>query len=178
MWQLWHYNDGDYITIYDITNDGKSTVIAILTGADNGPLDYDKCFNYWYGNNDNPDHTDDHRCYSSWKKKIISSTSNKMLVELRTDDVGKCHSSSTCTVWNGFSASIHYSLLPSKKCEKALDIAMKTIQSPNYPDLYDNNLVCKWLISVPHSSHIALEFLQFHVRYLVSLIFSLHVFVS
>ena len=92
--------------------------------------------------------------YSHWQKKIISSTSNKMLVEFRSDDFVE---------WHGFSAFIHYSPLPSKDCEVGLDMTKKTIQSPNYPDSYDNNLSCKWLISVPHGSHIILEFLQLDV---------------
>ena len=91
---------------------------------------------------------------SRWQKKIISSTSNNMLVEFRSDDV-----------WEGigFSASIHYSPVPSKECEKGLDMTIKMIQSPNYPESYDNNLSCKWLISVPHGSHIALKFLLIDV---------------
>ena len=93
--------------------------------------------------------------YSHWQKKIISSTSNKMLVEFRSDD----------NVWEvlGFSASIHYLILPSKECKNGLEMTRKTIKSPNQPDLYDNNLVCKWLISVRHGSHITLKFLQFEV---------------
>ena len=90
-----------------------------------------------------------------WQKKIISCKSNKMLVEFRSDD----------DVWElpGFSASIHYLILPSKECKNGLDMTRKTIKSPNQPDLYDNNLVCKWLISVRHGSHITLKFLQFEV---------------
>ena len=124
----------DYITIYDITDDGKSIVIASLTGPDMGPQ------SYW--------------SHSHWQTKIISSTSNKMLVEFRSDDFYE---------WQGFLASIDYSPLPSKECECGLDMTMKTIQSPNHPNSYDNNLSCKWLISVPHGSHIILEILQFNV---------------
>ena len=79
-----------------------------------------------------------------------------MLVEFKSDEASQ---------EIGFSASIHYSALPSKKCEEGLDINMKTIQSPNYPDLYDNNMVCKWLISVPLGFHISLKFLHFDVRF-------------
>ena len=130
---------GDYITIYNITDDGKSTVIDILSYLDNGPL-------FYYDHHEN------------WQKKIISSTSNKMLVVFRSDDLDE-----TFEEYFGFSTSIHYSPLPSKECEAGLDMNMKTIQSPNYPDSYDNNLSCKWLISVPHGSHITLKFLQLHV---------------
>ena len=124
----------DYIIIYDINDDGKSTMIASLTGPDSGPKSYG--------------------ILSNWQKKIISSTSNKMLVEFRSDDVDER---------GGFSTLIRYSPLPSKDCEVGLDMTKKTIQSPNYPDSYDNNLSCKWLISVPHGSHITLKFLQLDV---------------
>ena len=127
--------------IYDVNDDGNSMTIASLTSTDQGPLSY-------YPR-------------SRWQKKIISSSSNNMLVEFRSDkfleDIG-------------FSASIYYSQLPSKECEKGLDMTMKTIQSPNHPDWYENNLVCKWLISVPYGSHIILKFKQLDVRFLVILI--------
>ena len=102
--------------------------------------------------------TDDIPSWIRGWKKIISSTSNKMLVEFRSDDSDESQ---------GFYASIHYS---SKECEAGLDMTKKTIQSPNFPDLYDNNLACKWLISVPHGSHITLKFLQLDVGFLVILI--------
>ena len=116
-------------------------MIASLNSPDSGPLEY--------------------HIWGHWQKKIISSTSNNMLVEFRSDDVLEDI---------GFSASIHYSPLPSKECEKGLDMTKKMIQSPNYPDSYNNALSCKWLISVPHGSHIILEFLQFDVKSLVILI--------
>ena len=78
-----------------------------------------------------------------------------MLVEFRSDEDDR------------FSASIHYSPLPSKECEIGLDMTKKTIQSPNYPDSYGNNISCKWLISVPHGLHLTLKFLQFDVRLLI-----------
>ena len=113
-------------------------MIASLTGPDIGPISSE--FTSSTG--------------SRWQKKIISSTSNKMLVEFRSDDAHE---------WDGFSASIHYSPLPGKECDRGLDMTKKTIQSPNYPDPYGNNLSCKWLISVPHGFHITLEFLQLDV---------------
>ena len=126
--------------IYDINEDGNFTEIAHLTGIDLGPVSY---YGY-YG--------------SHWQKKIISSSSNKMLVEFRSDDED---------TYMLFSAFIHYSPMPIKQCEKGLNMTMKTIQSPNYPDSYDNDLSCKWLISVQYGSHIALKFLQFDVRFIV-----------
>ena len=95
--------------------------------------------------------------YSYWQKKIVSSTSNKMMVEFKTNDDDN--------EFIGFSTFIHYSQLPSKECENGLDMTMKTIQSPRYPDSYDHNLVCKWLISVSHGSHITLKFLLLDVGF-------------
>ena len=139
MIQFGNSYDGDYVRIFDVNDDGNSTVIASLYGPDFGP--------------------ESHFLYSHWQKKIISSTSKAMLVEFRSDDVRE---------EIGFSASIHYSPMPFKQCENALDMAKKTIQSPNYPDFYENNLSCKWLISVPDNFHITLKFLQFDVRFLVN----------
>ena len=79
-----------------------------------------------------------------------------MLVEFRSDYISNMY---------GFSTSIHYSTLPNKECENGLDMTVKTIQSPNYPNLYANNFTCKWLISVPHGFHITLEFFQFDVGF-------------
>ena len=118
-------------------------MIASLTSQDNGPQLIDQTYGSHYDK-------------SYWQKKIISSTGNKMLVEFRSDDFGE---------WDGFAAFIHFSPLPSKQCENGLDLTTKTIQSPNYPDSYNNNLSCKWLISVPHGSHITLKFLQLDVGF-------------
>ena len=118
-------------------------MIASLTGLDSGPE------SYW--------------SWSNWQKKIISSTGNKILIEFRSDDDDEVI---------GFAASILYSPLPSNECEKGLNMTLKTIQSPNYPDLYDNNLSCKWLISVSHGSHITLKFIQFDVRFFFVILIS------
>ena len=67
----------------------------------------------------------------------------------------------------GFSASIHYSPMPSKECETGLDVTEKRIQSPNYPLLYNNNIKCKWLITVPFGLHITLKFLEIAVRFFI-----------
>ena len=138
---MWLENSGDFITIYDLNDNGDSRVIASLSGPDNGPQSY--------------------QSWSRWQKKIISSSRNNMMVEFKSDDV-----------WEGigFSASIYYTPLPSKKCEAGLNMTMKSIQSPNYPNFYDNNMACKWLISVPYDSHITLRFLEFDVIF--SIIFS------
>ena len=87
-----------------------------------------------------------------------------MLVEFKSDAFQEAP---------GFSASIHYSPLTSKECDEGLNMTMKTIQSPNYPYLYKNDLSCKWLITVSHGSHITLKFLQFDVRISVICLFDL-----
>ena len=131
---------GDHITIYDITDDGIFTLIASLTESDEGPQSYSIPGSYW-------------------KKKIISCASNKMFVEFRSEDYVANQ------IIYGFSESMHYSPSPRKECKAGLDMTMKTIQSPSYPDSYDNNLDCKWLISVPRGSHITLKFLHFDVGF-------------
>ena len=139
----------DEIKIYDIDNDGNSIMIASLTGTDDGPIS-----------------SEIHYLDSShWYRKIISSTNNKMLVEFRSDGFRSAYTH--IDELFGFSASLIYSPLPSNQCEKGMEMTKKTIQSPNYPDLYNNNLVCKWLISVPDRSHITLKFLLFDVRFSV-----------
>ena len=88
---------------------------------------------------------------SNWQKKIISSSSNNMLVKFKSDHVRNSH----LVEFAGFSASIYYS---PKECQASLDMTKKTIQSPNYFDSNDNHLSCKWLISVPYGLHITLIF--------------------
>ena len=116
-------------------------MISNLTGPDLGPISSEKPF-----------------IISHWHKQIISSTHNKMLVEFRSGNINE---------GVGFSASIHYLPLPINECENGLQMTKKTIQSPNHPNSYDNNLNCKWLISVPHGFHLTLKFLQFDVRIFV-----------
>ena len=97
--------------------------------------------------------------FSKWQKKIISSSSNKMIVVFRTDDFIE---------EIGFSASIRYSPIPIKECQTGLDMNEKIIQSPNYPHLYNNDIECKWLITVPYGLHITLKFLEIDVRFFSS----------
>ena len=93
---------------------------------------------------------------SKWKKKIFSSSSNKMCVVFRTD----AHIEET-----GFSASISYTPIPSKECQTGLNMTEKNVKSPNYPQLYHNDIKCKWLITVPYGLHITLKFLEIDVRF-------------
>ena len=120
-------------------------LIAHLTGPDLGPQSI-------------------FQSLSNWQKKIISSSNNNMLVEFRSDIEDLYYGFPVGEF--GFSASIHYPPIENKLCEKGLNITLKTIQSPNYPHLYDSNLLCKWLIYVPHGSHITLKFTQFEVGHI------------
>ena len=117
-------------------------MIANLSGLDNGPHSL--------------------HSLSQWQKKTISSSTNSMLVKFISDEIFFLRVS-THIPFIGFSVFIHYSPLPSKACEKGLDMTLWTIQSPNYPDLYQNDMECNWLITVPHDSHITLTFLQIDV---------------
>ena len=85
------WDDRDYVTIYDIKEDGNSIAIANLNG-----LEF-KSFTV-----EGPEY--------HWKKKIVSSSSNRMLVEFKSDEASQ---------EIGFSASIHYSALPSQKCDSS-----------------------------------------------------------
>ena len=96
----------------------------------------------------------------NWQNKIFSSSSNNMLIEFRSDAAYE---------YIGFSASIHYLPKPSKECEIGLDMKEKTIQSPNYPNSYDNKFSCHWLITVQYGFHIILRFLELNVSILTIL---------
>ena len=116
-------------------------MIANLSGPDNGPYSL--------------------YSVSQWQKKMISSSSNNMLVKFISDGILFLPVSTHILI--GFSAFIRYLPLPSELCQKGVNMTMGTIQSPNYPYLYQNDLECKWLITVPHHSYITLTFLQIDV---------------
>ena len=92
---------------------------------------------------------------SNWDKKWISISTQKMIVEFKSDD-SKEHI--------GFSANIHFTPIPIKECELWLDLYKKDFKSPNYPQPYHNSRNCTWLITVEHDYHITLDFLEFYVR--------------
>lgn len=56
-------------------------------------------------------------------------------------------------------------------CGKCLDMESGTLVSPNYPDKYDNNEECKWLLvvamTVAGPRTMTLEFIKFAVRIFV-----------
>ena len=96
--------------------------------------------------------------YSNWEKKIISGSTNKMMVEFKSDDTLER---------TGFSLSIQFTPLPNHMCESCLDMKEKTLKSPNYPKSYGNNVSCYWLITAQHGFHITLKLQDFNVKYFV-----------
>ena len=129
-------HDHDYITINNInTTDGSLNLITKLSGSDLGPKS--------------------NSAISNWEDKSISSSSNNMVVEFKSDifDISG----------TGFSATIHFTLLKNNNCETWMNMNIKTIQSPNYPNLYGNDILCIHLLTVKPNFHITLEFLEFDV---------------
>ena len=114
-----YFDDDDYIKIYDINDDAKSVVIASLSGTDIGPVSLEKPY---------------HRGH--WRKKIISSSINNMIVEFRSDD----QSQVLYDEGIGFSLSIHFSPLPGQECEKGLDYFYSWVN-----DKYGNTPTCTYL---------------------------------
>ena len=123
------------MSIQEIDSNGKQTLVAHLTGVDDGPKSVDKT--------------------SNWDKKIIS-ISTMMIVEFISDDILEL---------KGFSANIYFTPFPNKECESWLDMNKKTLKSPNYPQTDDHSIKCSWLISVDHDYHLTLDVREFHVRY-------------
>ena len=66
---LYQFNsnfDGDYISIQEIDSNGNQTLVAHLTGPDEGPKS--------------------ESAFSNWNRKIISTSTNRMNVEFIADD--------------------------------------------------------------------------------------------
>ena len=111
-------------------------MISRLTGPDAGPKSKDATGN--------------------WEKKVISSSSNKMMVEFKSDDTIE---------HTGFSLSIQFTPFQNDFCQSCLDMEQKTLKSPNYPKSYGTNVSCDWLITAQQGFHIALELQEFNVKY-------------
>ena len=111
-------------------------MVVYLTGPDAGPKSVDST--------------------SNWNKKIISSSTNKMHIEFKSDDTLE---------YKGFSANIYFTPIPNKECESWLDMNKRTFKSPNYPQTYHISMKCSWLITVDHDYHITLDLFEFYVRY-------------
>ena len=113
-------------------------MISRLTGPDKGPKSQ-------YVN-------------SNWEKKIISGSSNKMMVEFKSDDTVE---------ETGFSLSIQFTPFQNDVCQLCLDMKQKTLNSPNHPNLYGNNVTCDWIITAQYGLHIKLELQELNVNYFV-----------
>ena len=96
--------------------------------------------------------------YSNWEKKIISSSTNKMMVIFKSDDTWE---------YTGFSLSIQFTPFQNDVCLSCLDMDQKTLKSPNYPKSYGNDVTCFWIITAQHGFHITLELQEFNVKYFV-----------
>ena len=127
--------DGDSISVYNVDTDGNSKLIVRLSGPDSGPISK--------------------MPFSNWEEKVISSSSNSMIVEFKSDEFPREDG------W--FSATIHFNLLSNKKCELVIDMHNQIFQSQNYPNLYGNDIFCYQLITVEPEFHITVEFLEFDV---------------
>ena len=133
--------DGDLITIYDIDLDGNTTLISRLSVSDAGPKSQ--------------------YSYSNWEKKIISSSSSKMRVEFKSDEIVER---------TGFFLSIHFTPFQNDMCQSCLDMEQKTLKSPNYPKSYGSNVTCNWIITAQHGVYITLELQEFNVKYFVLIV--------
>ena len=127
--------DGDSISIYNVdSTDGSSNLIARLSGPDTGP--------------------ESKFLISHWDEKVISSPSNAMMVEFKSDGDME---------YTGFYATIQFTLLQNKRCESWMDMKKTIFKSPNYPNSYGNDIYCNYLITVQPDFHITLDFLEFDV---------------
>ena len=135
---LRHYSDGDYISIQEFdSNKNRKSVVAYLTGPDEGPKSYSP--------------------FSNWQKKIISISTNMMIIDFIPEGAV-----SSGNVDRGFLAYFYFTKILNNECESWLDMQKKIIKSPNYPGLYQNSIKCRWLLNIHHDYHITLNFIEFH----------------
>ena len=111
-------------------------MVALLTGPDRGP---------------NPELVS-----SNWNKKIISISTNRMIIEFKSDGFKE---------EKGFSAKIHFTQVPNNECESWLDVNKKIFKSPNYPQTFHSVKKCSWFITMDPDYHITLKFFEFYVRH-------------
>ena len=99
------------------------------------------------------------RHHSNWEEKVISTLSNNMVVDFKSDN--------EALEFIGFSATIHFTLMQNKNCESWLDMINSMLESPNYPNEYGNDIYCNQLITVDPRFHITLDFHEFDVSFLI-----------
>ena len=49
-------------------------------------------------------------------------------------------------------------------CQDWLDLINKKLTSPNYPEVYDQNTVCKWALTTNKGNYISLDFEDIFVK--------------
>ena len=100
---------------------------------------------------------------SNWDVKAISTSSNYMMVEFKSDDQNVDRNGKK--LFTGFSATIRFTLMKNITCDSRMDVNNRILQSPNYPNSYGSNMFCKYLITVQPNFHITLDFLEFDVSF-------------
>ena len=93
---------------------------------------------------------------SNWNKKTISTSTNKMRINFKSDDIWMS---------KGFIANIYFIPISNKECESWLDMDKKVFTSPNYPQTQHHIIKCSWLITINYDYHITLDFIDLYVRY-------------
>ena len=136
LYQFNSHFTGDYISIQEIDSNGNHKLVAHLTGPDEGPKS--------------------ESAVSNWNIKIISSSTNRMTVEFKSDDSFES---------KGFFANIYFTPFSNEECESWLDMNKKIFKSPNYPLTHNCNIKCSWLITVDHDQRITLDVTEYYVRY-------------
>ena len=53
---------------------------------------------------------------------------------------------------------------PDYDCGGIIDSPGEIIKSPNFPNNYDNNIECRWVIAFTHRDHIRLTFTEFELE--------------
>ena len=99
------------------------------------------------------------RYHSNWEEKVISTLSNNMVVDFKSDN--------EALEFTGFSATIHFTLMQNKKCESWRDMNNGILETPNYPNSYGNDIFCNHLIIADSNFHIKLDFLEFDVSFFI-----------
>ena len=59
---------------------------------------------------------------------------------------------------NGTELEVGQENLYEDHCQYWMDLQKKQLTSPNYPDEYDPNTVCKWNLTTEKESYISLDF--------------------
>ena len=61
---------------------------------------------------------------------------------------------------NGAEINVGQENLYEDPCQNWLDLINNKLTSPNYPDVYDPNTICKWELTTDKGYYISLDFEQ------------------